>query len=189
MSVVLYCGNAKHQIVVSHHKVILYNACAPDPKWHQQVPLKQTHCEPKRNKRPAKPQKPANRRRCGLKSRRTERAAHRNRDKPSAPRTEITTNRTAHPSEAWGTKRRYLSKLSSLHTAGAPYQLIGKLCTCNQEKPKIKTGLCEPTVPTHQMRGSNGAGWAGKVPTTKTQNFPCRWENHEWTTTAQKNFS
>ena len=41
---------------------------------------------------------------------------------------------------------------------------MGKICTCNQEKPKIKTGLCEPTVLTHQMWGANGAGQAGKVP-------------------------
>ena len=52
-------------------------------------------------------------------------------------------------------------------------------------KTKIKTGLCEPTVPTNQMRSSNGAGRVGKVLRAKTQNFPCRWENHEWTTTAQ----
>ena len=52
-------------------------------------------------------------------------------------------------------------------------------------KTKIKTGLCEPTVPSHQMRGANGAGRVGKVLRAKTQNFPCRWENHEWTTTAQ----
>ena len=50
-------------------------------------------------------------------------------------------------------------------------------------KTKIKTGLCEPTVPTNQMRSSNGAWWAGKVLRAKTQNFPCRWENHEWMTT------
>ena len=62
---------------------------------------------------------------------------------------------------------------------------MGKTCTCNQEKPKIKTGLCEPNVPTHQMRDSNGAERAGKDLRAKTQNFPCRWENHEWMTTAQ----
>ena len=51
-------------------------------------------------------------------------------------------------------------------------------------KTKIKAGLCVPTVPTNQMWSSNGAGWVGKVLRAKTQNFPCRWENHEWTTTA-----
>ena len=72
-------------------------------------------------KRPATPQKPANhgccalkrthRTRCAPKSRRTESAAHRNRDEPSAPRAEITTNRTTHPLEAWPAQRSatYLS--------------------------------------------------------------------------------
>ena len=35
------------------------------------------------------------------------------------------------------------------------------------------------------MRGSNGAGRAGKLLRAKTQNFPCRRENHEWMTTVQ----
>ena len=64
---------------------------------------------------PANPQKPANCRHCALKSRRTKRAAHRNCDEPSAPHAEIITYRTTHTLEAQATKKRFLSKLSSLH--------------------------------------------------------------------------
>ena len=81
-------------------------ACSPEPN-----PLR---AKAKRNVLPT-PQKPANRRRCAQKLRRTERAAHRNRDEPSVMRAEMTTKRIAHPSEARGTKKRYLSELCSLH--------------------------------------------------------------------------
>ena len=59
-------------------------------------------------KRPANPQKPASRTRCSLKLRRTQCAAHQNRDK-----TERARNRTTHSLEARGIKKRYLRKLSS----------------------------------------------------------------------------
>ena len=103
----------------------------------------ETSCQPSETCEPQalRAEIETNRTCCAPKSRRTERAARRNQDESLYPPLRGPGHKKALPIKA---------KLSTF-TAGVPYQLMGKTCTCNQEKPKIKTGLCEPTVPTHQM--------------------------------------
>ena len=93
----------------------LTTACAPEPKRHWHVPLNRTHCAPKRNKTPCQPsgtcepqallaEIETNRTCSAPKSRRTERAERRHHDETHYP-----------PLRGPGHKKRYLSKLSSLH--------------------------------------------------------------------------
>ena len=99
-----------------------------------------------------------------LKSRRTDRAAHRSRDEPSALRTEIATNRTTPPppplKEARGTKKRYLSKLSSLHLQPAcPTSWWEKPAHATRKNQNQNRPL--RTYHTYQPDAKLERGWAG----------------------------
>ena len=66
----------------------------------------------------------------------------------------------------WRTKALYIYSRRALPADGKNLHM--------QPRKTKNQNLCEPTIPAHQMRGSNGAGRAGKVLRAKTQNFPCR---------------
>ena len=134
-------------------------------------------------RRPANPQKPANHTRCALKSRRTERAAHWNRDEPRTLRTEIKANRTCCALKSRRTERaahRYRDKphypplrgpghkkalpiaiLAELFTAGVSYQLMGKTCTSNHAGKTKNQIRPLQTYRTYPPDARLEWGWAG----------------------------
>ena len=123
-------------------------------------------------KHPANSQKPANRRRCTLKSRRTESAVQRNRDEPSALRAKITTNRTTYPLETRGTKKYYLSKLNSLHLQPAcPTSWWEKPAHATRKNQKSKQASANlPYLPT-RCEARTGLGGRKKFSEPKRRTF------------------
>ena len=78
-----------------------------------------------------------------------------------------------HPLEAWGTKKRYLSKLSSLDLQPVcPSSRWKKTCTYNQETKNQNRPL--RTYCTYPPDARLERGWAGRIrKRSQSQNFPC----------------
>ena len=97
---------------------------------------------------------------------------------------ESETNRTTYPLETRGTKKSYLSNLSSLHLQLAcptswwekPAHATRK--NQNQNRPLLTERPIPGATPEREGR-------VGKLFQGKKELGPCRWENHEWRKTAQ----
>ena len=94
------------------------------------------------------------------------------RDEPSALRAEIMTNRTTHPLEARGTKKRYLSKLSSLHLQPAcPTSWWEDPAHANRKNQKSKQASANlPYLPT-RCEARTGLGGREKFSEPKRRTF------------------
>ena len=91
-----------------------------------------------------------------------------------------------YPLEARGTKKSYLTNLSSLHLQPAcPTSWWEKPAHATRKNQKSKQTSANRTNNTHRAQRMNGEGRVGKMFQGKKELGPCRWENHEWRKTAQ----
>ena len=102
-------------------------------------------------------------------------ALRRERDEPHYP-----------PLEDRGTKKSYLSNLSSLHLEPAcPTSWWEKPAHATRKNQNSKQASANQPNNTHRVRRLNGEERVGKMFQGKKELGPCRWENHEWRKTAQ----